>query len=111
MQVPISRAAPGDIVVQSGLGPDGYAGIVVDHGRIVSDSSQGVQNNSSLAELQRRLPPTLIFRYIGVQKYPGYTLSLLEKSRGWEEGAEPFLSRVRQCIQLRSWRFYGWRGI
>jgi hypothetical protein len=80
MQVPVSRAAPGDIVVQSGSLPDGDAGIVVDHGRIVSDSGNGVRNNSSLVELQRRLPPTLLFRYIGVQKYPGYTLAILANS-------------------------------
>ena len=77
MQVPMSHAAPGDIVVQSGLNPDGYAGIVVDHGRIVGDNSHGVQNNSSLVETQRHLPPTLLFRYIGVQKYPGYTFAAL----------------------------------
>ena len=77
MQVPMSRATPGDIMLQSGSLPDGYAGIVVDHGRIVSDSSNGAQNNSSLVELQRRLPPTLLFRYIGVQRFPGYTLTIL----------------------------------
>ena len=71
MQVPMSHATPGDIVVRSGLDPDGYAGIVVDDGRIVSDGSKGVQNNSSLVEIQHSLHPTLLFRYIGVQKYPG----------------------------------------
>jgi hypothetical protein len=89
MQVPVSRSAPGDIVVQSGLKPEGYAGIVVDHGRIVSDSSNRVRNNSSLVELQRRLPPTLLFRYIGVQKYPGYTLTTLANA-----GYNPDESRV-----------------
>jgi hypothetical protein len=68
LQVPMSRAAPGDIVLQSGSLPDGYAGIVVNHGRIVSDSSNGLQINSGLVEIQRRLPLTLLFRYIGVQK-------------------------------------------
>jgi hypothetical protein len=77
MQVPTSQAAPGDIVIQSGLSPDGYAGIVVDHGRIISESSKGVQNNSSLLEIGHRIPPMFLFRYIGVQKYPGYTLALL----------------------------------
>ena len=49
-QVPMSEAAPGDIIIGSGWqqGADGYVGIVVDHGRIVSNSSQGVQDNSSL---------------------------------------------------------------
>jgi hypothetical protein len=77
MQVPMSHAAPGDIVFQSGMNPEGYAGIVVDHGRIVSDSSKGVQNNSSLVETQRYVPPASLFRYIGVQKYPGYSPALL----------------------------------
>ena len=39
MQVGMMRAAPGDIVVHSGSLPDGYAGIVVEHERIVSDGS------------------------------------------------------------------------
>lgn len=73
----MSHAAPGDIVVQSGLDPDGYAGIVVNHGRIVSDSRNGVQDDTSLVEIQGHLPPTFLFRYIGVQKYPGYTLAAL----------------------------------
>jgi hypothetical protein len=77
MQVPMSQSAPGDIIVQSGLNPDGYAGIVVDYGRIVSDSTKGVQNNSSLVEMQHHIPPAFLFRYIGVQKYPGYTVALL----------------------------------
>ncbi len=65
----MSEAAPGDIIIGSGWqqGADGYAGIVVDHGRIVSDSSQGVQNNSSLLEIQRSRPAMIVFRYIGVQ--------------------------------------------
>ena len=75
MQVPISRVAPGDIVVKSGSLPNGYAGLVVDHGRIVSDSGNGVRNDSSLVEIQHHLPPPLFFRYIGIQKYPGYSLA------------------------------------
>ena len=77
MQVRIGRAAPGDIVLQSGTSPDGYAGIVVDHGRIISDSSNGVRNDSSLVEAERLLPSIHLFRYIGVQKYPGYTAAIL----------------------------------
>jgi len=89
MRVSLSHAAPGDIVIQSGLSPAGYAGIVVDHGRIVSDSSQGVQNNFSLVEIQRHLPPVFLFRYIGVQKSPGSTLSLLANA-----GFDPSESRL-----------------
>jgi hypothetical protein len=73
----MSRAAPGDVVVQSGSNPDGYAGIVVDHGKIISDSGNGVQNNCSLVEIERYLPPVVLFRYVGVQKYPSYSLALL----------------------------------
>jgi len=69
-QVPMSEAAPGDIIIASHKNQaDGYAGIVVDHGRIVSNSSRGVQNNSSLVEIQRNRQEMAIFRYIGVQKY------------------------------------------
>jgi hypothetical protein len=89
MQVPMSHAAPGDIVVQSGLNPEGYAGIVVDHGRIISDSSKGVQSNSSLVEIERRIPPMFVFLYIGVQKYPGYSLALLANA-----GFNPDESRI-----------------
>ncbi|HEX4085586.1 MAG TPA: hypothetical protein VHY22_11790, partial [Chthoniobacteraceae bacterium] len=66
-QVPMSEAAPGDVIIGSGWrqGADGYAGIVVDHERIVSNSSQGVQNNSSLAEIQRNHPAMIAFRYVG----------------------------------------------
>ncbi len=70
-QVPMSEAAPGDIIIGSGWqqGADGYAGIVGDHGRIVSNSSQGVQDNSSLAELQRNHPGMVLFRYVGFRNF------------------------------------------
>jgi hypothetical protein len=81
MQVPMSQAAPGDIIIEPTKNhADRYAGIVVDHGRVVSDSSNGVRNNSSLSEIQRHLPPAVLFRYIGVQKCPGYTLATLANS-------------------------------
>jgi hypothetical protein len=67
----MNEAAPGDIVIGSGWqhGADGYAGIVVDHGRIVSNSSQGVQDNSSLPEIQRSHPGMIAFRYVGFWNY------------------------------------------
>jgi hypothetical protein len=70
-QVPMSEAAPGDIIIGSGWqqGADGYAGIVVDHGRIISNSSQGVQDNSSLVEIQRGRPEIAAFRYVGFWNY------------------------------------------
>jgi hypothetical protein len=70
-QIPMSEAAPGDIIIGSGWqqGADDYAGIVVDHGRIVSNSSQGVQDNSSLLELQRTHPEMTAFRYVGFWNY------------------------------------------
>jgi hypothetical protein len=70
-QVPMNEAAPGDIVIGSGWqqGADGYAGIVVDHGRIVSNSGQGVQDNSSLLEIQRSHPGMIAFRYVGFWNY------------------------------------------
>lgn len=66
-QVPTNEAALGDIIIGSGWqqGADGYAGIVVDHGRIVSNSNQGVQNNSSVLDIQRSHPGMTAFRYIG----------------------------------------------
>ena len=75
--MPLSRDTPGDLVLESGLLPDGFAGIVVDHGRMVSDSRRGVQNNASLVELQSRQPPLLLFRYIGVQRDPDRIAALL----------------------------------
>jgi hypothetical protein len=68
-QVPMSEAAPGDIIIGSGWqqGADGYAGIVVDHGRIISNSSQGVRDNSSLVEIQRS--HLAAFRYVGFRNY------------------------------------------
>jgi len=69
-QMPMSEAAPGDIIIASHPSQaDGYAGIVVDHGRIVSNSSQGVQDNSSLAEIQRSHPEIAAFRYVGFWNY------------------------------------------
>jgi len=70
-QVPMSEAAPGDIIIGSGWqqGAAGYAGIVVEHGRIISNSSQGVQDNSSLLELQRHHPEMAVFRYVGFRNY------------------------------------------
>jgi hypothetical protein len=70
-QVPMSDAAPGDIIIGSGWqqGADGYAGLVVDHGRIISNSSQGVRDNSSLVEIQRGRPEMAVFRYIGFWNY------------------------------------------
>jgi len=80
----MSEAAPGDIIIGSGWqqGADGYAGIVVDHGRIVSNGSDGVQNNSSLAEIQRSHPEMVLFRYVGFSnyfpfiKFPGVDIAL-----------------------------------
>ena len=75
-QIPMSDAAPGDIIIASHPSQaDGYAGIVVDHGRIVSNSSQGVQNYSSLIEIQRNRQEMAIFRYIGVQGPRSYPLA------------------------------------
>ena len=70
-RVPMSEAAPGDIVIESGgHRAAGFVGVVVDHGRIVSMGKAGtVQNSCSLAEIQSNRPATAIFRYIGVQKY------------------------------------------
>ena len=67
----MSEAAPGDIIIGSGWqqGADGYAGIIVGHGRIVSNSSQGVQDNSSILELQRSHPEMAAFRYVGFWNY------------------------------------------
>lgn len=67
----MNETAPGDIIIGSGWqqGADGYAGIVVDHGRIVSNSSQGVQDNSSILELQRNHPDIVTFRYVGFWNY------------------------------------------
>jgi hypothetical protein len=67
----MSEAAPGDIIIGSGWqqGADGYAGIVVDHGRIINNSSQGVQNNSSLLEIRRGHLEMAAFRYVGFRNY------------------------------------------
>src|SRR5579862_354961 len=53
-RVSMIEAAPGDIIIESGgHQPSGYAGIVVDQGRIVSMGTAGaVQINHSLAEIQ-----------------------------------------------------------
>ena len=73
-QVTMSEAAPGDIIIEPGFqnGASGYASIVVDHGRIVSDSSRGIEDNSSLIEVQRNHPSILLFRYIGIQARRGH---------------------------------------
>ncbi|HEX4086082.1 MAG TPA: hypothetical protein VHY22_14300 [Chthoniobacteraceae bacterium] len=70
-QVPMNEAAPGDIVIGSGWqqGADGYAGIAVAHRRIVSNSSRGVQDNSSVLETQRSHPGMIAFRYVGFWNY------------------------------------------
>ena len=69
-QAPLSEAAPGDIVIASHPSQaDGYAGIVVDRGRIVSNSSKGVRDDSSVAEFQRRRPEMAVFRYVGVWSF------------------------------------------
>jgi len=77
IQIPMSEAAPGDIIIRSGWqqGADGYAGIVVDHGRIVSNSDQGVQNNSTIVELQRSSQAMDAFRYVGVQGHRSHSLA------------------------------------
>jgi hypothetical protein len=41
----------------------------VDHGRIVSNSSQKVQDNSSVLEIQRSHPGMTAFRYVGFWNY------------------------------------------
>jgi hypothetical protein len=69
-QIPVSGTSPGDIVIASrGNQANGFAGIVIDHGRLISDSPRGVQNASSLAEIQHTNPGLVIFRYVGV---PGH---------------------------------------
>ena len=70
-QVSMSEAAPGDIIIESGWqkAAGGHAGIVVDHGRIVSNSSQGVRNDCSLLEFQRHHLETAVYRYVGFRNY------------------------------------------
>jgi len=70
-QVPMSQAAPGDILIEPGWqkAADGYAGIVVGHGRIVSNSNQGVRDDTSLSELQRQCPNFVVFHYVGFRNY------------------------------------------
>jgi hypothetical protein len=69
-QIQVSEAAPGDIILASKENrADAYAGIVVDQGRIVSNGSKGVQNNSNLAEIKRSNPAAVVFRYMGI---PGH---------------------------------------
>ena len=66
-QVPIDEATPGDIVIPSHPSQaDGYVGVVVDDGRVVSNSSKGVQDESSVAEIQRHPSEMTAFRYVGV---------------------------------------------
>ena len=75
--VAISESAPGDIIIEPGWkkAADGNAGIVVDHGRIVSNSRHGVQNDSSLIEIQSNRQEMAIFRSIGVQGRRSYSLA------------------------------------
>jgi len=69
-QIPMSEAAHGDIIIASHPSQaDGYAGIVVDHGRIVSNSTEGVRDDCSLAEIQRSRPDMAAFRYVGFWNY------------------------------------------
>ena len=66
----MSEAAPRDIVIVSHpTETDGYVGIVVDRGRVVSNSNKGVQDDISLAELQRRGIEMTAFRYVGLWNY------------------------------------------
>jgi hypothetical protein len=67
----MSEVAPGDIIIGSGWqqGADGYAGNAVDEGRIISNSSEGVQDNSSLVEIQRSHPEMAAFRYVVFWNY------------------------------------------
>ena len=52
--IPMSEAALGDIIIASGgRRAAGYAGIVVDHGRIVRNGNHGVRNDSSFVEMRR----------------------------------------------------------
>ena len=76
-RVTISEALPGDIIIEPGWqnAAAGFVGIVADHGRVVSNSGQGVQNNSSLIEIQRSHPTVLLFRYIGVQGHRSIALA------------------------------------
>jgi hypothetical protein len=73
----MSEAAPGDIVIESGWHQaGGFAGIVVDHGRIISMGTAGtVQDNCSLFEIQRNRQEMALFRYIGVQGSRSYPLA------------------------------------
>ena len=73
-QIPMTEALPGDIIIEPGwlkTQPisNGYAGIVVDHQRIVSNSTQGVQNDRSLLELQHHPPEMAAYRYVGFRNY------------------------------------------
>jgi hypothetical protein len=47
-QLAIREAAPGDIIIEPGSkkAGDGYAGTLVNHGRIVSNSDQGVRDDT-----------------------------------------------------------------
>ena len=75
-RIPMSEADTGDIIIESaGHQAEGYAGIVVNHGRIVSDGSQGVCNNSSLAEVHSSSQTMAVFRYIGARRYPSRHLA------------------------------------
>lgn len=69
-QVPVSEVEPGDIVIESHPSQaDGYTGIVVDHGRVVSHSNKGVRDDTSLAKIQRHRPEMAAFRYLGFRNF------------------------------------------
>lgn len=75
-QVLINEATPGDIVIACRSSQaNGYAGIVVDHGRIVSNGSKGVQDDSSLVEIQHSRIKMAVFRYNGGQGHRSYALA------------------------------------
>jgi hypothetical protein len=70
-QIPMCQASPGDILIEAGwqAAAHGYAGIVVDHGRIVSNSDKGVRDDGSLLEAQRHHRDMAVFRYVGFRNY------------------------------------------
>lgn len=80
VKVPLGEAQPGDIVVTAQGSQAGHTGIVVNNGRIISNSSSGyngsargtIQNNYSIQSWQNTVTPrnanqTSAFRYIGNQ--------------------------------------------
>lgn len=78
IKVPLGSAQPGDIVVTAQGSQAGHTGIVVNDGRIISNSSSGyngsqrgtIQNNYSIQSWQNTVAPrnesqTSAFRYVG----------------------------------------------